>query len=188
MRKFSLTNDKYEISEAIGSLFDWDMLDTEVAHQIGFEEQYLQFHRYLLENLCSVPVEHPEYHPRQIDLSLRAGAIKAYIVLACSIIEAVLASWAKQIGLSNNVDRLMRLPFGALLDLWSMNGEPRLEIAPIWGHLNLLLQYRNFIHLGRAITDQSAYWKNILDRERDLLSAVDMSLNYLSSQCCRNHA
>lgn len=47
MRIFSLRNDRFAISDAGVSVFRWGELDAEIAHQIGFDEQYLQFHRYL---------------------------------------------------------------------------------------------------------------------------------------------
>lgn len=183
MRIFSLRNDHNDIRHAGVAAFRWGALDPEIAHQIGFEEQYLEFHRYLLENLQSVPEENPHYAPRPISLSLRAGAIKAYVVFACSIIEGVLANWGKHLAISNRPDQLSNKPFGGLLKAWCVEEKPRDEIAPIWNELNLLLEYRNFVHLGRAVANDNAYWQNILDREQELLSAVDQCLAHLSD-CC----
>ena len=184
MRIFSLRNNQFAISVAGVSVFRWGGLDTDIAHQIGFEEQYLKFHRYLLENLQSVPEENPHYTPRPMALSLRAGAVKAYVVFACSIIEGVLANWGKNLGVTDKPEKLAQKPFGALLKAWCVEeGQPRDEIAPIWGELNLLLEYRNFVHLGRAVASDNAYWQNILDREKELLRAVDSCFSHLSGLC-----
>jgi len=69
------------------------------------------------------------------------------------------------------------------LTAWSTDGVPREEIAAIWDGLNLLLEYRNFIHVGKAVRNENAYWQNILNREPELISAVDRCLEYLSD-CC----
>lgn len=184
MRIFSLRNDRAEIQPAVVAVFRWAALDTEIAHQIGFEEQYLHFHKYLLENLQSVPQENPHYTPRIISLSLRAGAVKAYIIFACSIIEGVLANWGKVLEISNQPEMLSKKPFGALLKAWCVDkDQPRREIAAIWDDLNLLLEYRNFIHLGKAVASERAYWQDILNKEDQLLSAVDRCLGHLADSC-----
>jgi len=183
MRIFSLRNDRTDVRPAGVAVFRWGALDPEIAHQIGFEEQYLEFHRYLLENLQSVPEEKPYYAPRPISLSLRAGAVKAFVVFSCSIIEGVLANWGKKLEISNHPNQLSKRPLGGLLRAWCVDGQPRGEIAPIWDDLNLILEYRNFIHLERAVANDNAYWQNILDREQELLSSVDRCLAHLS-ECC----
>lgn len=180
-RKFSLANEYYEITPAVVSLFKWDHLDIDVSHQLGFEEQYLEFHRYLLENLRSVPAEYPNREPWPLGLSLRAGAVKAYVVLASSIVEGALASWGKELGICRKPEQLMKLPLGGLLKSWAPDGSPRSEVEPIWKELNLLLEYRNFIHLGKSATDENAYWKNVLERESELLAAADKAIDYLST-------
>lgn len=184
MRKFSLKNDHQAIDMAVVGVFKWGALDSEIANQLGFEEQYLKFHRYLLENLESVPAESPHYTPKPIGLSLRAGFVKAYIVFACSIIEGVLANWAKKKGISSKPERLDKKPLGALLKEWCDETDtPRPEVSAIWADLELLLTYRNFLHLNKASSDDKAYWQNILDRESELLRAADTCIEHLASQC-----
>lgn len=154
----------------------------DVAQQLGFEQQYLEFHKYLLQNLQSVPDTHPHYTPRPIDLSLRAGAVKAYVVFGCSVIEGALAAWGERIGVGAP-GTLMKKPLGGLLAAWEVSGAPRSEVVPIWPQLQLLKQYRNFIHLGRSVMDPDAYWQNILAQEANLIAAVDEAISYLADNC-----
>lgn len=185
MRIFSLRNNRASIPQANVAIFKWAALDIEVARQIGFQEQYLNFHKYLLENLQSVPEESQHYAPRPISLSLRAGAVKAYVVLACSIIEGVLANWGAKQAVSPKPETLLKKPLGGLLRAWCIeDGLPRDEIAPIWNDLTLLHEYRNFVHLGRAVGNDNAYWQNVLERENDLVEAADRCVAYLA-ECCK---
>lgn len=183
MRTFTLNNPNFDIPASGGLLFRWAGLDMEIAHQLAFEEQYLQFQRHLLENLQSIPAGNTTYKPSKLSLSVRAGAVKSYIVFACSIIEGALAAWGESLGLTSSPGSLYKQTLGGLLRSWECGGKPRSEVAPIWGHLQLLREYRNFIHLARAASSPDAYWQQILDREVELLRAVDESIEYLSSHC-----
>jgi hypothetical protein len=182
MRRFSLKNPDFEIPHMGNLMWGWSGLETGVATQLAFEEQYLKFHRYLLDNLQSTPTEYPDWSPRALPLSLRGGAIKAYVVFACSMIEGALAAWGAQIGLERKSE-LFKHPLGALLKAWQESGTLRNEIAPIWKQLELLKNHRNFIHLGREASDPDAYWKNIVDKESELITAVDEVVKFLSRQC-----
>jgi hypothetical protein len=154
-----------------------------IAHQLAFEEQYLKFQRHLLENLQSVPSGSSRYAPSLLALSLRAGAVKSYIVFASSIIEGALAAWGENLGLTTTPGSLYKKTLGGLLSKWESGGTPRVVVAPIWAHLQLLKEYRNFIHLARAAASPDAYWQQILDREAELLTAADETIEYLSNQC-----
>lgn len=183
MRIFSLRQPRYEIPPAVCFVFRWAGLPIEIAQQLAFEEQYLQFQKYLLLNLQSVLQEKPNWVPMSLSLSLRAGAVKAYVVFAASIVEGALAAWGEKIGLAGQ-GQLLSKPLGAVLRAWEADdGQPRAEISPIWAQLQLIKTYRNFVHMGRAAADAEAYWVNILAQEVALLSAVDDTLAHLSRNC-----
>jgi hypothetical protein len=183
MRRFTLRNSDYEVPKAGLLLFRWGALDMRIANQLAFEEQFLNFQRHLLENLQSSPTENPDRPSRPLSLSLRAGAIKSYVVFASSIIEGALAAWGENVVLTKNPGSLYKKTLGGLLNAWEVDGQPREEVQPIWDHLQLLKNHRNFIHLGNAANDPAAYWQEIIDNEAELLSAVDNVINYLSGQC-----
>ena len=183
MRIFSLRQPRYEIPPAVGFVFRWAGLPMEIAQQLAFEEQYLQFQKYLLQNLQSVPQENPNWVPMSLSLSIRAGAVKAYVVFAASIVEGALAAWGERIGVAGQ-GQLLSKPLGAVLRAWELDdGQPREEIAAVWPQLQLIKTYRNFVHMGRAAAEADAYWANLLAQEAALLLAVDETLAHLSRNC-----
>lgn len=183
MRKFSLRNPDFEIPSSGGLIFRWAGLDMEIANQLAFEEQYLRFHKHLLENLQSVPSESPDFNPSPLSLSIRAGAIKSYIIFATSLLEGALAALGERRGFAREPGSLYKKTFGGLLTIWKDGEIPKHEVAPIWAQLQLLKEYRNFIHLGNAAANEKAYWQQILDRENELLVAVDVSIEHMVTQC-----
>ena len=155
--------------------------DKGVADQVAFQEQFLQFFRHLLENIQSVPSGSSGFQPTRLSLSVRAGAIKSYVLTAVSIIEGALMCHALKRGLADE-DRLKRATYGQLLGIWADDdGDPLPEVAPIWDDLKLLHKYRNYIHLGPASRSPDAYWQAINDREADLLAACDRAIDHLSA-------
>lgn len=182
-RIFSLANPQFEIPETCGLQFSWASLDGEIGLQVAFQEQFLCFYRYLYENLQSTPKTDPNQGPYKLSLSLRAGALKIYILAACSIIEGVLAELAAMRDLGDQ-EELHRLSFGRLLQKFERERAVLDEFQPIWGHLKLLKKYRNFVHLGNAAKSEQAYWRDILDQEANLLDACDESIRWLSDKCC----
>lgn len=182
MRAFSLRNPDIDVPSAADYVANWTGLDAEIAQQLAFEQQYLEFDRHLLANLQSVPSLHPHYAPLQLDLSLRGGAIKSHVVFACAVIEGALAAYGEKIGLAAP-GRLLRQPLGGVMTEWSPGGTPRAEVAPIWRQLELLKRYRNFIHLGKAAASPDAYWRNLLAEEANLLEAIDICIAHLVVLC-----
>jgi hypothetical protein len=69
-----------------------------------------------------------------------------------------------------------------LLDAWRVDGEPRPEVAPIWGHLLLLRKHRNIIHLSRAAEEQTE-WQAILQAEPEIVAAAESSIAHLQGLC-----
>ena len=170
MRAFSLRDPNFEVAPHMGFLFRWGgAVRHDVAIQLAYQEQYLEFQRHLLGNLQSTSSENPEWRPLALSLSLRAGAIKTYVISAVAIIEGALAGFGAARRISDNPDGLYELTFGQLLGRWSNNGEPRSEIEPIWADLRLLRTYRNHVHLARAADDE-AYWQDIVAREQERLT------------------
>jgi hypothetical protein len=182
LRRFFLSNPDFEVPSNQGLVFNWSALDTELAYQIAFQQQFLRFYKHLLENLQSVPSENPEWAPRQLSLSLRAGAVKTYVLIGVSIAEAALFGLAVRRGLGTR-NQLRRHTYGQLLGVWSEEGEPRPEVQEIWAQLRLLNRYRNHIHLANAADDPHAYWDEILNQENDLIGAVDVVVQELSNSC-----
>jgi hypothetical protein len=181
MTTFSLSNPDFEVPPASVFVFSWGGLaDNEIVRQLSFQSQFLSFFRYLIENLQSTPTEHPNWRPWSLGLSLRAGALKVYVQSAVSIIEGALAELGARRGYGKGAT-LHKKTYGALLKLWKDRSEE--EISPVWAQLQLLKEYRNFVHLGNAAGSEGANWKAILGRETDLFKACDDVISWLSSKC-----
>ena len=184
MRRFALRNPDFDVSRKDALLVRWvGLANHDTAVQLAYQEQYLEFQRHLLENLQSAPAENPDWRPRPLALSLRAGAIKAYVLSAVAILDAALAAFGTARGVQRREgEDLYDLTFGQLLGRWGPDGAPREEIAPIWDKLRLLHGYRNHVHLARA-ADDDAYWQDVLEREADLLRACDECIDFLAEHC-----
>lgn len=183
MRIFSLKNSKFDIPKATQYILHWADLPHEIYNEVMYRQQFLVFHRYLIENLQSVSEDQPNYAPKPLSLSLRAGAIQSYVVLAVSIIEVGLAGLAEIKAIVDNPQELYSKTYGAILKVWSTDGQPKKEVEPIWQDLQLLKKFRNHIHLDNAASDKDSYWKEVLKQETNLLKACDKTLSYLSDLC-----
>jgi hypothetical protein len=154
--------------------FKWQHVpDEDVRYSIAAEEQYLNFHLYMLENLrhtkagnlASPPYEY------ELGLSVRAGAVKAAVLMAASIIEAALRSLAEARGYPLNPE-LRRRTFGNVIKAWEQNGNPRPDVEDIWPAVKAMHEVRNFVHLHKTAKDIDAEWENILQSEKALLSGA----------------
>ncbi|MDD5366307.1 MAG: hypothetical protein PHR30_13290 [Gallionellaceae bacterium] len=80
------------------AVFRWQRLkNPAVQYAIAAEEQYLHFHLHMLNNLRHTEagkLANPPY-AYELGLSVRAGAVKAAILVAASIIEAALRTHAE---------------------------------------------------------------------------------------------
>ena len=181
-RIFSLANQTFDVPAAGGLQFGWAELPNDIGVQIAFQQQFLEFFRFLYSNLQSVPEQNPNLAPMQLSLSLRAGALKTYVLAAVSIMEGAIAEMAadRQLGAR---EVLHRYPFGRLLGVLGDSAPVRQEFDPIWGRLQLLKQYRNFVHLGNAAQNPQAYWQDVLNNEAALLEACDTVIQWLSAKC-----
>lgn len=184
MRRFSLNNPDFEISPIHHLELEWaGATHQSLARQLGFQVQFAQFFKHLLENLQSVPTQNPDWRPVALSLSVRAGAVRTYALLAVSIAEAALAALGEERGLGRRPGELYDRTFGALLKAWEDDGQPPQEMVAIWQHLQLLKDVRNYIHLSRAAGADEAYWQEILARERDILAACDAVVDHLRDMC-----
>ena len=181
-RVFSLRNPHFEIPAQATLAAGWPTLQFEIREQIAYQEQFLKFFRHLFENLQSVPEERPNWNPWGISLSLRAGAIKVYVLGAVSIIEGALAELAVTRGLGTR-EALHKRSFGQLLEIAERVPSVRAELEPIWTSLRFLKKYRNFIHVGNAANDSDAYWREILNNEVALFQACDTVISWIAAKC-----
>ena len=184
MRRFSLNNPDFEISPIHHLELEWSgAAHQSLARQLGFQVQFAQFLRHLLDNLQSVPVEHLDWRPMSLSLSVRAGAVRTYVLLAVSIAEAALAALGEERGLGRRPGELYDKTFGGLLKVWEDNGQPRQEVAAIWQHLQLLKAVRNYVHLPNAAGADDAHWQEVLARQNDILVAADTVIDHLRDLC-----
>lgn len=164
--------------------FKWEHVpDREIAKVVAAEEQYLGFHLYMLGSLrftepgrvASPPYAYP------LGLSVRAGAVKAAVLLAASICEAVLRSHAEKRDYALNPDPKKRT-FGNVLGAWKdAAGAPYPDVAPIWEILQELHAVRNNIHLYKAAGDPEAQWAKVLEDEEEILQGSRQAIEHLAT-------
>lgn len=182
-RFFSLANPEFEIPPVNHLEMEWaGAAHGDLARQIGFQDQFRQLFRHVFLNLQSVPSESPDWSPRPLSLSVRAGAVKTYVLLSVSIAEGALAALGEERQLGRREGRLFQMTFGELLRAWEEDGRPRPEITGIWDDMQLLKRYRNYVHLNRAAQEE-ATWQGILENEQNILAACDRVVNRLRTLC-----
>lgn len=162
--------------------FKWQRIpDEDIRYSIAAEEQYLLFHLYMLDNLrhtSSGQILAPPYVGR-LGLSVRAGAVKAAVLLAASIVEAALRAIAEKRGYPLNPDPRKRT-FGNVIRAWEEDGMPRADVAQIWPDVKAMHGVRNFVHLHEAAKDFDAAWEAILESEESLLSGAMRAIDCVS--------
>jgi hypothetical protein len=162
--------------------FKWQHLsDEDIKYSIAAEEQYLDFHLFMLENLRHTKageIANPPY-VYELGLSVRATAIKAAVLIAASIIEAALRAIAESKAYPLNEDPRRRT-FGNVIKAWEQNGEPRPEVAEIWPAVRAIHEVRNFVHLHKAAKNDKASWGSILESEEGLLNGALQAIQHIS--------
>lgn len=162
--------------------FKWQHLQNpEVQYAIAAEEQYLHFHLYMLNNLRHTKVglvNQPPY-VYELGLSVRAGAVKAAVLVAASIIEAALRALAELRGYSLKEDPRRRT-FGNVINAWEENGAPRDEVTDIWSDVKAMHEVRNFVHLHKAAQENEGAWANVLQSEQTLLEGALNAIKHVS--------
>lgn len=151
-----------------------------IRDAIAQEHQYLQFHQYLLESLRYTKCGHAADPPykNQVNYTVRAGAIKAAILLAGSIAEAALRAHAEKRGYSLH-NNLRKRTFGNVLAAWKSGGNPRSDVNAIWPDLETLQDTRNNIHLFKAANDAKAKYSQVLADEAVFFGKVATIMNAL---------
>jgi hypothetical protein len=163
--------------------FRWGHLPPSIAHAVALEEQYLSFHLEMLDRIhfteAGKLVDKPWVKP--LGLSVRAGAIKAAVLVAASIAEAVLRAIAEA--------RAYPLPqqarhrtMGKVLGAWQDGaGQPNQEVSAIWPVLQSLHGIRNNIHLFKAVEDPTFSFEAVLAQEANLVPQIGPTINVLAA-------
>jgi len=172
---FFFQNPTFEIQPLLPvAVFKWQRLgNPEVQYAIAAEEQYLQFHMYMLQNLRHTragQLADPPYR-YELGLSVRAGAVKAAVLIAASITEAALRALAEARGYPLNQDPRRRT-FGNVIRAWEIAGAPRPEVVDIWPQVKAMHVTRNFVHLHAAAGADEGAWAKVLQSENDLLEGA----------------
>lgn len=149
--------------------------DKTVRTIIAREHQYLKLHGMMLTELRHTKegeASKPSYKSK-VDYNLRAGFIKAALLIAASICEAVLRAHAEKRGYS--LPSKKKRTFGAVLHAW--NGKP--DVAGIFTDLNDLKDIRNNIHLFVAASSATGDYKQVLVKEKAMFATARKLLKEL---------
>ena len=157
--------------------------DLTVREMIVQEEQYLCFHRAMLSQVHFTEagaVRAPSWR-LPLDISVRAGAVKAAALVCGSIAEASLRHHAERRGLALPPNTRHRT-FGKVLAAWEPSpGAPDPDVAVVWSDLTRLHDVRNNIHLFCAAEAGTADFPSVLAQERDILQAGERAVEHLAT-------
>jgi hypothetical protein len=162
--------------------FQWEHMPEKIRPVLAQESQYLQFHLQMLDRVKFTEAGrlHDKPWVKPLGLSVRAGAIKAAVLICASIAEAVLRASAETRGYPLPREPYRRT-FGKVLDAWKQeDGKPRSDVAAIWPTLQNLRDIRNNIHLFKAADDPSASFDTILELEERILADAQAAIRHLS--------
>lgn len=160
--------------------------NTNIIDVVAGEEQYLIFQRFLLDHiLFTKEGGYPESitYRKNLDLSVRAGAVKATVLLASSITEAVLRAHAEKRNYRLHVNPYSRT-FGNVIKAWLLSKNPEIphsDISDIWSELKGMQETRNNVHLFKAANDSEAVFQRVLELENNTLNNIDKVLLHLKN-------
>ena len=176
-RRFSFTPDRYRTPTVAEFRHAWRRLPFVAARNaVAVENQYLDFHRYLIESIHHQGAGGGE--PMPLGLSLRAGSLKAASLICGSIAEAALRAHAEARGYALPVQPRLRT-LGKVLGAWQdRRKRPHADVAPIWEELQRLHLGRNNVHLYRALEDRGSFYR-ILAAEKASLDEAERILRHL---------
>jgi hypothetical protein len=161
---------------------DWiNIKDPKVRHVVAVEAQYIAFHRFVLSNVRHVEQGTTLADGILIGRSVRAGALKALMLMAAAVCEAVLRYHAEQRGypLPNQAQHRT---YGKVLDAWKdASGNQRPEVAGMWPVLTSLRKHRNNVHLFSAAADTQAEFEYINSAESKILNGIDYTFPRLQA-------
>ena len=153
----------------------------DVQYAIAAEEQYLSFHLHMLSSLRHTKagqLANPPY-ALELGLSVRAGAVKAAVLVAASILEAALRALAEARGYALNKEPRRRT-FGNVIRAWEIDDSPRLEVAAIWPDVRAVHEVRNLVHLHKAAGEAESAWTKVLASEEALLAGAKNAIDHVS--------
>jgi len=163
--------------------FRWGHLPQRVAYAVAVEEQYLRFHLLILERARFTEAGKIDTKPwaKPLDFTIRAGSVKAAVLVAASIAEAVLRAVAEGRGYDLPKHEHRRT-MGKVLGAWQENDEsPKAEVSGLWPVLQDLHSIRNNVHLFKAADDPSASFEAMLAREEKLIPNLIPTIDVLAS-------
>jgi|SRR6185312_6058350 len=140
--------------------------NVDVRKVIAREHQYLRLQALLLDRMyytAAGGAADPQYK-NPVDYTLRAGAIKATILIAASICEAALRSHGEKRGLPLNANPRRRT-FGNILSAWSGQA----DVSAIYADLEAIKDFRNNVHLFVTVTSADADYMAVLKNEQAML-------------------
>lgn len=154
---------------------EWSNIpDTRIKSMIVVESQYLAFHKYLLDSLCfQWRDSNGKVIVGKLDHSVRAGAIKAAVLVSASIVEAALRAHAEQRKYDLPKNERHRT-FGALVEAWEKSGAR--DFAAVWDDVKTLKDHRNTIHLYKA-ADEKMDFREVLAAEEGLLGSGNRAID-----------
>jgi hypothetical protein len=156
--------------------------DLTVRAVIAQEEQYLCYHRAMLERVHSTEagaLPNPTWR-LPLDISVRAGAVKAAALVCGSIVEAALRHHAERRHLPLPTN-LRRRTFGRVLAAWETEpATPHADVAAVWADVKRLHELRNNIHLFCAAEGNTDF-NTLLTQERDILAAGERAVEHLAA-------
>ena len=165
------------------AMLKWRHLrNEEVQYAIAAEEQYLGFHLYMLNSVRHTREGHLAHPPYsyELGLSVRAGAVKAAVLIAGSIIEAGLRALAEARRYRLHRDPRRRT-FGNVIRAWEEAGQPHADVAAIWPNVKAIYEDRNFVHLHKAAQDVDAGWGVVLQSEQALLQGALRAIEHIAA-------
>lgn len=178
-REFFFQPNEFEILPVDHYREQWSKIPLlEIRDAIALENQYLQFHVFMLYRLRHRQTGNEYSAP--VGLSLRAGAIKTTGLLCASIAEAALLAHAEH--------RQYKLPknpryrtFGRVLQSWqNEDSSPKSDIAPIWVCLQSLFSHRNTIHLHKGVSEEQGFY-DFLQDEHAFVGQARAAIKYLKT-------
>lgn len=176
-RRFCFAPDHYRTPTVAEFRHAWRRLPcADARHVVAIENQYLDFHRYLIDSIRHQATTGGE--PLPLGLSLRAGSLKAASLICGAIVEAALRAHAEARGYELPVQPRLRT-LGRVLGAWQdRRKRPRDDVAPIWGELQRLHMGRNNVHLYRTLEARSSFHQ-ILAVEKASLDEAERVLRHL---------
>lgn len=142
--------------------------------QICATNQYFDFHRLLLDRVKHRHAEE-DWQPMPLSLSVRAGALRAAVLIGVSVIEAAIRMHAEHrriAGLGN------KPTYGRVLRCWLDDPTHSPALAPVQTTLEELRDLRNEIHLYEA-AQQEQDWARTLEDETLILQRVDEAIDFV---------